>query len=83
MCGRFTLTKTKEEINDYLSSLSVDKINDFTLQYNIAPTQQLLAIVSVDNQWQHQFLRWGLIPRWSKRTKITTKPLINARNKDS
>ena len=69
MCGRFTLTKTKEEINDYLSSLSVNKINDFTPQYNIAPTQKVLAIVSIDNQWQNQFLRWGLIPRWSKKNQ--------------
>ena len=79
MCGRFTLTKTKTEINDYLSSFSVSQLNDFTPQYNIAPTQQILAIVSVDNQWQYRFLRWGLIPRWSKKTKINTNPLINAR----
>jgi putative SOS response-associated peptidase YedK len=79
MCGRFTLTKTKQEINDYLYSLSVDQLNDFTPQYNIAPTQQILAIVSINNKWQHQFLGWGLIPRWSKRNRISTKPLINAR----
>lgn len=77
MCGRFTLTKSKEDINDYLSSLAVAQLHDFTPQYNIAPTQQILAIVSGDNQWQHQFLRWGLIPQWSKKTK--TNPLINAR----
>ena len=83
MCGRFTLTKTSEEITDYLASLSIsvnnDLINKFTPQYNIAPTHKVLAIVSTENQWQCQFLRWGLIPSWFKQNNINSKPLINAR----
>jgi putative SOS response-associated peptidase YedK len=83
MCGRFTLTKTKTEIADYLASLSIsvnlEHIDDFIPQYNIAPTQNVLAIVSINNQWQCQSLRWGLIPSWFKQQNINGKPLINAR----
>ena len=83
MCGRFTLTKAKEEIIDHLASLSIsvnhDLVDKLTPQYNIAPTNHVLAIVSINNQWQCQFLRWGLIPSWFKQTKIKNKPLINAR----
>ena len=35
-------------------------------------------IVSKDNLWQTEYLRWGLIPSWSKQG-LKSKPLINAR----
>ncbi len=80
MCGRFTLTKTKEQIIDYLSSLSVpvDNLDSFSPSYNIAPTQKVMTIVSVDNQLSCRWQRWGLIPKWTKKAS-KTNPLINAR----
>lgn len=87
MCGRFTLTKSKEEISDYLASLSIlvdeDLMAQFTPQYNIAPTHNVLVLTEgaslPSNQGQCQWLRWGLIPSWHKKTNFNSQPLINAR----
>ena len=78
MCGRFTLTKTPEQLNTYLDRLEIAPIGSFTPQYNIAPSQNILSIVVKENQWQTEYLRWGLIPPWSKQG-LKSKPLINAR----
>lgn len=45
-------------------------------RYNIAPTQEILALIT-DNQGRRlETLRWGLIPHWAK---DPTQKLINAR----
>jgi putative SOS response-associated peptidase YedK len=48
--------------------------------YNIAPTQNILAIRSSPETGQPEYamLHWGLVPFWSKTVK-TPYPLINAR----
>ncbi|MFA9457447.1 SOS response-associated peptidase [Halalkalibacter sp. AB-rgal2] len=74
MCGRFTLTADKEEIEKYLQ---VDLFN-YTPRYNIAPSQPVLSIVSNGEQKKAGYLRWGLVPSWAKDPKIGYK-MINAR----
>ena len=49
---------------------------DYRPRYNIAPTQQVLALVN-DEQRRAEFLRWGLIPFWAKDPKIGYR-MINA-----
>ncbi|AKG20395.1 SOS response-associated peptidase [Calothrix sp. 336/3] len=77
MCGRFTLSVSPVTISQVLG---IAKTVNFTPQYNIAPTQMLLAIVyNLDNnQREFKYLRWGLIPAWAKDRTIGTR-LINAR----
>jgi putative SOS response-associated peptidase YedK len=48
-------------------------------RYNVAPTQQIAAVRSGDKQREFAWLRWGLIPSWSKDTKIASST-INARS---
>jgi putative SOS response-associated peptidase YedK len=36
-------------------------------RYNIAPSQNVLAVVQHDGEREAAFLQWGLIPSWSKR----------------
>src|ERR1039457_7502915 len=45
--------------------------------YNIAPTEQVLAIVSTDGTPQARMLRCGLVPEWA--TEITSPPHFNAK----
>ncbi|GMA50106.1 DUF159 family protein [Alicyclobacillus contaminans] len=47
-------------------------------RYNIAPTQNVMAIISDGNERRAGMLRWGLIPRWSE-TEKTSFSTFNAR----
>ena len=74
MCGRFTLTVDPEQL---AVAFSLTTVPDFEPRYNIAPTQQAL-VITADQPREAQFMRWGLIPSWSKDAAIGAK-LINAR----
>jgi putative SOS response-associated peptidase YedK len=75
MCGRFSLTLSAEQI---AARFGVSVPEGYRPRYNIAPTQEIIALVA-DAQGRHlETLRWGLIPYWAKDPKIGNK-LINAR----
>ncbi len=75
MCGRFTLRRTAQAIAD---ELGVADAPDGQPRYNIAPTQQILAVREMDGKRVASLLRWGLVPSWS--ASVTgSAPLINAR----
>jgi putative SOS response-associated peptidase YedK len=75
VCGRYTNTTGPEELNDrFRVPISSDA---GTRRFNIAPTEEVLAIVSPKGQPQAQMLRWGLVPSWSK--AIDGPLMINAR----
>jgi len=78
MCGRFTL---RAKLNLLLQQFAVEtsEIDDWPPRYNIAPTQDVLAVRSAENGKRELIpLRWGLIPPWSKEIKIGSR-MINAR----
>jgi putative SOS response-associated peptidase YedK len=76
MCGRYTNTAGPEELND---RFRVPIASDAgTRRFNIAPTEEVLAIVSPKGEAQARLLRWGLIPPWAKDLKGSAK-MINAR----
>ncbi len=77
MCGRFSLTRGDRDLIE--DEFSVKLPRSLSPRYNIAPTQEVLAIVE-DDQGRHvDMLRWGLIPSWAQDEKIGNK-LINARS---
>lgn len=47
--------------------------------YNIAPTQEILAIVRHDDRNHLEKLHWGLVPFWAKDTSSASR-MINARS---
>ena len=71
MCGRYTL-HARDRIE--LKGL-VDLDLPFEARYNIAPSQQILAIADFGKGIEGRMLTWGLIPSWS----IEGKGFINAR----
>ena len=76
MCGRYTNTAGPEELND---RFSVPITSDAgTRRFNIAPTEEVLAIVAPKGEPEARLLRWGLIPPWAKDLKGGAK-MINAR----
>lgn len=77
MCGRFVSKAKKAEIEKEFK-LKVDNKNFTEPRYNIAPTQQITAIVQTENLREISFLKWGFVPSWAKDDSIGSK-LINAR----
>ena len=77
MCGRKTLTMSKEAI---IEELMVDewKVEDYTPSYNIAPTQNSLVLVQEKGSKIVRSMKWGLIPAWSK-SELYGSKMINAR----
>jgi putative SOS response-associated peptidase YedK len=76
MCGRYTNTAGPEELNDRFRVPITSSAG--THRYNIAPTEQVLAIVSPKGEHRAEMMRWGLVPSWA--TSIEGQPLmINAR----
>jgi putative SOS response-associated peptidase YedK len=76
VCGRYTNTAGPEELNDRFHVPVTG--TEGTHRYNIAPTEQVLAIVKRKGQETSELMRWGLVPSWA--TKIEDHPLmINAR----
>ncbi|MGB7925118.1 MAG: SOS response-associated peptidase [Pyrinomonadaceae bacterium] len=76
MCGRFTQrTDTKKLAKEF----KVAEIPAMDQRYNIAPTQDVLAVYESRDGREMKFLKWGLIPSWAKDTSMGAK-LINARS---
>ena len=90
MCGRFTLRTPAEELARLFTDLHCPDLvrpdgGLFRPRYNIAPTQNVLAVRAATHDPGQSVqgcecvpLRWGLIPNWSK--SLTGPPLFNARS---
>ena len=76
MCGRYTNTAGVQELNDRFTVPISGEAG--TRRFNIAPTEEVLAIVSPRGEPEARLLRWGLVPSWADDLKGSYK-LINAR----
>jgi putative SOS response-associated peptidase YedK len=75
VCGRYTNTAGPEELNDRFHAPIAG--TEGTHRYNVAPTEEVLAVVAKDGVRRAELMRWGLVPSWS--TEIKGPLLINAR----
>ncbi len=76
MCGRFVQFSS---LRTLASHFPIDSaVDDIRSSYNIAPTQEVLAIVRQNGRRLEKF-RWGLVPSWSKDLTAASR-LINARS---
>lgn len=77
MCGRYSLSPTERELVD---RFQIEEFHDTRIvpRFNIAPSQDVSVIISIDNQKVLTSCRWGLIPSWVKDLS-RMKPIINAR----
>jgi putative SOS response-associated peptidase YedK len=77
MCGRFVLMTPGRDLAE---RFGLEEEPVLEPRYNIAPTQ-MVAIIRLEKETGRRrldFVRWGLIPFWSKDPSIGNK-LINAR----
>ncbi|WP_340025267.1 SOS response-associated peptidase [Paenibacillus sp. FSL K6-1096] len=78
MCGRYTITVTLEElIAKYF--IREHPVIQYIPRFNAAPMQAIPAVIHDGEQNRLGFLRWGLLPSWSKEDKNAAR-LINARS---
>jgi len=76
VCGRYTNTAGPEELNERFRVPIPGAAG--TRRYNIAPTEEVLAIVAPKGAPEARLLRWGLIPPWAGGLGGAAK-MINAR----
>jgi putative SOS response-associated peptidase YedK len=77
MCGRFVSTSPPDELAAYFGA---EAVAEAVLEpnYNVAPTQDVLAVVEADGGRYLDAFFWGLVPSWAKDVKIGSR-MINAR----
>lgn len=77
MCGRFVGFRTLAELETYFP---IDRTDCAVVaNFNVAPAQKVLAIVSREGVNVLEKLHWGLVPFWARDPAIGGR-LINARS---
>jgi putative SOS response-associated peptidase YedK len=76
MCGRFALSIKTKDVEKLLPGLKSKE--EIKPKYNISPSQNIAAVLNDDSS-SIKWLKWGLIPFWTKDESIGTR-LINARS---
>ena len=74
MCSRYTLISSISELQGRFGFVMDSPAPE--PRYNIAPTEQVLAVVN-DGVRKGEMMRWGLVPSWAKDIKIGSR-MINA-----
>jgi putative SOS response-associated peptidase YedK len=79
--GRYSITKRRKDVEREVASKLQVRLRggaDMYERFNVAPTEDVPAIVQDRRGRRSELLRWGLVPRWARElnTRLT---LINAR----
>lgn len=78
MCGRFGLSTPAEQLKLRFGFGWSQTQLTWKPRYNIAPTQEVLAVVRKDRALHGGLVRWGLVPSFSRGTAVGSR-MINAR----
>jgi putative SOS response-associated peptidase YedK len=76
VCGRYSLSASPNQIAAALDVFV--PTTEGTGRYNIAPSEQVVAVAAHDGGHGVELMRWGLVPPWAKDLKSSHK-MINAR----
>ena len=76
MCGRYTLSTPAGRLAE---EFQLDSTVEITPSYNVAPTQQVAAVLEDEGGRRLEMLRWGLVPSWAEDPEIGAR-MINARS---
>src|SRR5215213_5487244 len=76
MCGRYAQRTDPQRL---AKVFDVEEAPEVEPRYNIAPTQEVLAVRETADGCEMTFYKWGLVPSWAKDTSIGAR-LINARS---
>jgi len=76
MCGRYV---QRTDAKKLAKEFKVAEVPAVEPRYNIAPTQDVLAVHETPDGREMAFYKWGLIPSWAKDKSMGAR-LINARS---
>lgn len=76
MCGRYAQSADPKKL---AKEFKVAEVPTVEPRYNIAPTQEILAVRELADGREMAFFKWGLVPSWAKDTSMAAR-LINARS---
>jgi putative SOS response-associated peptidase YedK len=76
MCGRFVSATPPDQVAAYFGTEAPEAVLDAS--YNVAPTNDVYAVLEDGSTRHLDAFHWGLVPRWAKDPKIGSK-MINAR----
>ena len=82
MCGRFTITVDLNDLKDYLSeSFDIHDLSPDIIvpRYNVAPGQQVLAVIHDGKSYRVGLIKWGFVPSFAKDESIGFS-MINAKS---
>jgi putative SOS response-associated peptidase YedK len=79
--GRYSITKRRKDVEREVAARLQVRLSggrEMYGRFNVAPTEEVPAIVQDRHGRRCELLRWGLVPRWARdlNTRLT---LINAR----
>jgi putative SOS response-associated peptidase YedK len=74
MCGRYSLSKSKIQLEERFQA---EMLGDFKPRYNIAPTQ-LVPVITSESPKGFSFFYWGITPDFGKNKPVSQK-FINAK----
>ena len=77
MCGRYVAAAPPSDIAKYFAAAAPTE-TVVEPSYNVAPTNEVYAVVERGDERRLEHLRWGLVPFWAKDIAIGSK-MINAR----
>lgn len=75
MCGRFTVAVDPQLLAERFTVALPESVGP---RFNVAPTDQVLAVTERSAGRELMVARWGLIPHWAKEARIGAR-MINAR----
>jgi putative SOS response-associated peptidase YedK len=76
MCGRFAQRSDPKRL---AKEFKVAEVPQVEARYNVAPTQEILAVRELADGREMTFFKWGLVPSWAKDVSMGAR-LINARS---
>ena len=76
MCGRYVSASPPDEIARYFDAAAPEQVVD--PNFNVAPTNDVYAVLENGGVRRVELLHWGLVPGWAKDPSIGSR-LINAR----
>lgn len=81
MCGRYTLKRKLKELSNIFKAATYPE-TEWEPRFNIAPSQEVPVILEENGNRTIRYMKWGLVPNWSKDKNPKIKP-INARGEEA
>jgi putative SOS response-associated peptidase YedK len=76
MCGRFVSASPPDELARYFDAAAPEALLEAS--YNVAPTNDVYAVLNDGGVRRLDAFHWGLVPPWAKDPKVGSR-MINAR----